>query len=294
MNNKDDTSTIDLQTLTNETDGEYIIHNINKSIHPVHVMFRRLVDSYALDLSIDASTAAINLLKEVKEEFPKTILVKRIIVQQQQQAEEEDAGRNATSKTDDTKSAGRKEYRFLKYQRMDALAKISHVISTKRFNNRKRRKNTTMNNGTHTSVTTNSSVSNANEQTSEIEHGIIHKRLKNGNLEGADSALFISTNINNDNQQQQQQQQQQQNEQRRKRQQQLSSSSLSGNTTVEPISTTSSSFSNDNHQHQQEQQAQSYSSLHYHYQKLSANEISQDQSPQKGLQEEQIIRDDEK
>ena len=111
MNTSNDT--IDLETLNAETDGEYVIHNINKSIHPVHVMFRKLVTQYAQDLSCDASTAALNLMKELKKEFPRTILVKRI-------------------KVDGS-------YRFKKYHRMDAISKITHVISTKRFNNRKRR-----------------------------------------------------------------------------------------------------------------------------------------------------------
>jgi hypothetical protein len=105
-------TTIDLETLNSETDGEYVIHNINKSIHPVHVMFRKLVSRYAQDLSYDPSTAALNLMKELKIEFPRTIVVKRI-------------------KIDGV-------YRFQKYHRMDAISKISHVISTKRFNNRKR------------------------------------------------------------------------------------------------------------------------------------------------------------
>ena len=129
MNDEQD-DTIDLETLTNETDGEYIVHNINKSIHPVHVMFRRLVDSYALDLSIDPSTAAMTVLKEVKKEFPKAIVVKRIKVQQESPPSDEGK-----------KSGGGAEYRFLKYHRMDALSKVSHIISTKRFNNRKRKKN---------------------------------------------------------------------------------------------------------------------------------------------------------
>lgn len=108
-------TTIDLETLNNETDGEYVIHNINKSIHPVHVTFRRLVNQYADNLSIDASQAAIELMKILQKDFPKVILVKRI------KMEGEPSG-----------------YRYKKYARMDAISKVSHVISTKRFNNRKR------------------------------------------------------------------------------------------------------------------------------------------------------------
>lgn len=108
-------TTIDLETLNNETDGEYVIHNINKSIHPVHVTFRRLVNQYADDLSIDASQAAIELMKILQNDFPKVILVKRIKM--------------------DGEPSG---YRYKKYARMDAISKVSHVISTKRFNNRKR------------------------------------------------------------------------------------------------------------------------------------------------------------
>ena len=104
--------TISLDDLNEETDGEYVVHNVNKSIHPVHVLFRKLVNSYAENLAYDASTAAISLMKELKVEFPKVIIVKRI-------------------KIDGV-------YRFQKYYKMDAISKISHVVNTKRFNNRKR------------------------------------------------------------------------------------------------------------------------------------------------------------
>lgn len=72
--------TIDLETLNAETDGEYVVHNINKSIHPVHAMFRKLVNQYSDDLNFDASTAALSLMKDMKDEFPKMILVKRVKV----------------------------------------------------------------------------------------------------------------------------------------------------------------------------------------------------------------------
>lgn len=131
-------NTMDLETLNAETDGEYVIHNINKSIHPVHVMFRKLVTQYAQDLSCDTSTAALNLMKELKKEFPRTILVKRM-------------------KVDGS-------YRFKKYHRMDAISKITHVISTKRFNNRKRKQGTTA--STANSV---EAIQNSNEETNTFQ-----------------------------------------------------------------------------------------------------------------------------
>ena len=104
--------TIDFDTLNNETDGEYVIHNINKSIHPVHVVFRKLVNQYSDNLSIDPSSAALSLMKDLQEQFPNVILVKRVKIND--------------------------EYRYKKYHRMESISKITHVISTKRFNNRKR------------------------------------------------------------------------------------------------------------------------------------------------------------
>lgn len=168
-------NTIDLETLNAETDGEYVIHNINKSIHPVHVMFRKLVTQYAQDLSCDASTAALNLMKELKKEFPRTILVKRM-------------------KVDGL-------YRFKKYHRMDAISKITHVIGTKRFNNRKRR---------HVTATTSANsvevVQNPNKATNTFQ---LQKKKRESDSsvpreqDCSDDELHIQTTFSEESQEQQ-------------------------------------------------------------------------------------------